>query len=96
MTTAYLVDDLVRAGTGAPQSITAWVFKLNPAPAPYQQRVLVELQGHFVEAYEPMNGPDSQPVDGSRQLTETALATATLGAWLVVNGWSPSSTRWIR
>ena len=65
MTTAYLVDDLVRACTGAPQSITAWVFKLNPAPAPDQQRVLVELQGHFVEAYEPMNGPDFQPVGGS-------------------------------
>lgn len=95
MTTAYLVDDLVRAGTGAPQSITAWVFKLNPAPAPYQQRVLVELQGHFVEAYEPMNGQIFSRW-ACRQLTEIALATATLGAWLVVNGWSPSSTRWIR
>lgn len=61
----YLVDDLVRACTGSPHSITARVFKLNPAPAPYQQRVLVELQGHFAEAYEPMNGPDFQPVGGS-------------------------------
>jgi hypothetical protein len=69
----YLVDDLVRACTGAPQSITARVFKLNPAPAPYQQRVLVELQGHFVEAYEPMNGPDFQPVGGLTELSRSSL-----------------------
>jgi len=58
----YLVDDLVRACSAMPAVVTAQVRKINLPPAPYQQRVLVELFGQFTEAYEPMNGPDFQPI----------------------------------
>ncbi|MFM2057560.1 MAG: hypothetical protein RLY71_1945 [Pseudomonadota bacterium] len=58
----YLVDDLARACSAMPAEVTAQVCKINLPPAPYQQRVLIELSGQFTEAYEPMNGPDFQPI----------------------------------
>ncbi|MEX8505394.1 hypothetical protein [Leptothrix ochracea] len=59
----YLVDDLVRACHAAPTEITAHVCKINRPPVPYQQRVLVELSGQFRDTYEPMSGPDFQPIE---------------------------------
>ncbi len=39
----------------------ASVVRVNPAPAPSQQRVLVELTGNLSE-HEPVSGPDFQPL----------------------------------
>jgi len=38
--------------------IKAEVVKVNPAPAPSQERVLIQIQGKWPEGYEPMSGPD--------------------------------------
>ena len=40
----------------------AWM-EVNPQPAPSKQRVLIEMQGKW-DDYEPMSGPDYQPVVG--------------------------------
>lgn len=58
----YLVDDLVRACSVMPAEVTAQVCKINLPPAPYQQRLLVQLSGRFTEHYEPMSGSDFQPI----------------------------------
>jgi len=57
-TPRYLLIDLVRAMGEAFKDITARVVKVNPLPAPSQQRVLVEMRGKFPEQFEPMSGED--------------------------------------
>ena len=42
----------------------ARVVRLNPMPAASEQRVLIELNGHWNEEHEPMTGPDFQPLVG--------------------------------
>lgn len=53
----YLAHDLVKAmaSTPDPSIITAKVVRVNPAPAPAKQRVLIELSAKFPLGYEPLN-----------------------------------------
>ena len=56
----YLVTDLLKAMATAPAVIEARVLKMNLEPAPYNQRLLVELTGRFADGFQPMSGPDFQ------------------------------------
>jgi len=53
----YLVGDLVHAIAKSPSDYTAKVVRLNPAPAPSQQRLLIELTGRWPD-YQPMSTDD--------------------------------------
>lgn len=57
----YLVDDLVRAIALSPGDYGAKVVRINPAPAPSKQRLLVELEGRWPD-YEPMHKGDFEPL----------------------------------
>lgn len=57
-TPRYLVNDILECITNNPLDIHAEVVKVNPAPAPTQERVLVEMRGKWPENYEPMSSPD--------------------------------------
>ena len=57
-TPRYLARDLINAIARSPAKLEAEVVKLNPAPAPSKQRVLIEFRGHWPEGYEPMAGDD--------------------------------------
>ncbi len=57
----YLVDDLVRAIALSPGDYGARVVRINPAPAPSKQRLLVELEGRWPD-YEPMSKGDFEPL----------------------------------
>ena len=57
----YLVGDLVRAIVKAPGDYEALVVRVNPVPAPSQQRLLVELRGHWPD-YEPMTREEFEPL----------------------------------
>jgi len=59
-TPRYLVFDLIKAIVESPTRISARVVRVNPAPAPSNQRVLVELKGSLPANYEPMSGSDFQ------------------------------------
>ena len=64
----YLVHDLTEAMAGTPKYF-ARVVRLNPLPAPSQQRVLIEMQGRWGD-HQPMSDEDFQPlVDRSDSLT---------------------------
>lgn len=56
----YMVHDLVHAMVNAPGQIHAKVIRVNPAPAPSKQRVLIELAGILPENVEPMTGVEFQ------------------------------------
>jgi hypothetical protein len=56
----YLVNDLLRAIVESPTQVCVRVVKVNPAPTPAKQRVLIELTGHWPENYEPMSMPEFQ------------------------------------
>lgn len=58
----YLVDDIGKAIDEQAAAIQAHVVRVNPAPAPHNQRVLVELQGRFPEGLEPMSADEFQPL----------------------------------
>lgn len=58
----YLVDDLVHAMALSPGHYRAQVVRLNPAPAPSKQRLLIELEGRWPGDYEPMSGNDFEPL----------------------------------
>ena len=64
----YLVLDLLQALNNH-QEVTARVVKVNPDPAPYNQRVLIELEGKFNSDYLPMSTPDFQPLLDSMVIT---------------------------
>ncbi len=57
----YLVNDLVRAIAMSPGDYGARVVRVNPAPAPSKQRLLVELEGRWPD-YEPMSEGDFEPL----------------------------------
>ena len=59
-TPRYLVKDLLQVIIGSPTQVSARVVRVNPAPAPSNQRVLVELKGSLPASYEPMSGSDFQ------------------------------------
>ena len=56
----YLVRDLIMAMSEKPR---AHVVRVNPQPAPSKQRLLIEMRGKW-DDYDPMTGPDYQPVVG--------------------------------
>lgn len=53
----YLVTDLVHAMAKAPTEYKAKVVRLNHAPAPSKQRLLIELTGRWPD-YQPMSSDD--------------------------------------
>jgi hypothetical protein len=57
----YLVDDLARPIALSPGDYGAKVVRINPAPAPSKQRLLVELKGRWPD-YEPMSEGDFEPL----------------------------------
>jgi hypothetical protein len=57
----YLVSDLVQAMASAPSEYKAKVIRLNPAPAPSQQRLLIELTGRW-PGHQPMSSEDFDPL----------------------------------
>ena len=61
-TPRYLVKDLFQAICESPNDIRAKVVKVNPAPAPTKQRVLIEIRGRWAAEYEPMSTPEFQPM----------------------------------
>jgi hypothetical protein len=56
----YLVDDLVQAMSEVPR-YEAKVVQVNPLPVPSKQRVLVEMQGRWID-HKPMSGDDFDPL----------------------------------
>ena len=57
----YLVDDLVHI-TFAGCSVEATVTRLNPAPAPPGQRVMICFRGCWPEGFDPMTGESFAPL----------------------------------
>jgi hypothetical protein len=57
----YLVTELVQLLANSPNEYAANVVRLNPAPAPIMQRLLIELKGRWPN-YEPMSSPDFEPL----------------------------------
>jgi len=60
----YLLGDMLATLAHAPNDLEAAVLRLNPPPAPGNQRVLVELSGRFDEGFEPMSEGDFRPLEG--------------------------------
>ncbi len=56
----YLVEDLVKAMAEVPR-YEAKVVLFNPLPVPSKQRVLVEMQGRWID-HKPMSGDDFHPL----------------------------------
>ncbi|WP_353179370.1 DNA-binding protein [Salinisphaera sp. T5B8] len=54
----YLVSDMLKAMSEAPSDLKACVVRFNPPPAPYNQRVMVEISGRFPDSFEPMATED--------------------------------------
>lgn len=57
----YLIHDLLRAMADHPK-LTARVVRTNPAPAPLNQRLLIELSGVLPQGCQPMSGEEFQPL----------------------------------
>ena len=57
----YLVKDLMMAMAESPGTCVAHVVRVNPLPAPSQQRLLIELAGNWGR-HEPMTDRDFQPL----------------------------------
>lgn len=62
-TPRYLVADLSEAIETSSEKIQASIVKINPAPAPSQQRVLAEMSGNWPPDYEPMSSEDFQDIN---------------------------------
>ena len=54
----YLISDLKKAIDDSPEAVSGKVVRVNPAPAPANQRVLVELTGRLSSGHSPMSDPD--------------------------------------
>jgi hypothetical protein len=54
----YLIGDLKNAIDNSPEAVSGKVVRVNPAPAPFNQRVLVELTGRLPEGHAPMSTSD--------------------------------------
>lgn len=61
-TPRYLVMDLIKAIGAGPTEIKAEVVRVNLPPAPYNQRVLVTLEGRLPAGLEPMASPEFEPL----------------------------------
>ena len=61
-TPRYLVNDLIKAIEQSPSNLEAEVIRVNVAPAPSKQRILIEFRGHWPEGYEPMSGQEFTPL----------------------------------
>lgn len=57
-TPRYLILDLVWAIGQSFQDVSAMVIRVNPEPAPFQQRVLIEMTGTWPKEFEPMTSED--------------------------------------
>jgi hypothetical protein len=57
----YLVTDLLRAIAETPLAYVAKVVRVNPAPAPSKQRLLLEFSGRLPN-YEPMTEGEFEPL----------------------------------
>lgn len=62
----YLIGDLKRAIEDSPEAVSGKVVRVNPAPAPANQRVLVELTGRLPFGHSPMSEPDFQLLSETR------------------------------
>ena len=62
----YLIGDLKNAIDHSPEAVSGKVVRVNPAPAPFNQRVLVELTGRLAADRAPMSEPDFQLITGVR------------------------------
>ena len=51
----YLLTEMLQALAKAPADVTAHVVRYNPAPAPHNQRILVQLEGCLPEEFIPMS-----------------------------------------
>ncbi len=58
----YLIKDALQAISDGPAKIRARVVRVNPPPAPHNQRVLVQLEGTLPSGYEPMSGEEFRPL----------------------------------
>ena len=58
----YLVADMLNAMSESSDELNASVLRVNPPPAPHNQRVLIQLEGRFPSSFEPMSGPQYQPL----------------------------------
>lgn len=56
----YLIGDLKKAIDDSPEAVVGKIVKVNPAPAPTNQRVLIELTGRLPAGHSPMSDPDFQ------------------------------------
>lgn len=61
-TPRYLVHDLLHAMGKSVERVQARVVRINPAPAPHNQRVLVEMKGQYPQGVEPMSREEFLPV----------------------------------
>ena len=61
-TPRYLVTDFLHAMAKAPRHVSARVVRINPEPAPTNQRALIELEGTLPPGIEPMSSKDYQPL----------------------------------
>ncbi len=61
-TPRYLVRDLMKSIGEGSSDLKAHVVRVNPSPAPYNQRVLVELEGRFPANVDPMTSVEFEPV----------------------------------
>ena len=59
----YLVDDLVKAMAESPGNYRAKVVRVNPLPAPSNQRVLIEMKARW-KKHKPMTSKDFVPLVG--------------------------------
>ena len=62
----YLIGDLKGAIDNSPEAVSGKVVRVNPAPAPSNQRVLVELTGRLPFDQSPMSAPDFQLLSEAR------------------------------
>ena len=60
-TPRYLVKDFANAMVGGPSTYEARVVRVNPQPAPSNQRVLIEMKGQW-KKHKPMSGDDFKPL----------------------------------
>lgn len=60
----YLVHDLVAALWYSPAGVEARVVRFNPPPAPYNQRVMIEISGRLPADFDPMSRSDYRPLVG--------------------------------
>lgn len=61
----YLIGDLKSAIDDSPETVNGRTVRVNPAPAPANQRVLVELTGRLPEGRDPMSDRDFERISST-------------------------------